>query len=63
MIPTNYGKMSVMGVLGELTYISYSSNRERGMSATQLARMFGSIGAAMEARYQAERAIENARAA
>jgi hypothetical protein len=41
-------------VISELTYISYASNRDQGMSAEALARLFPSTAAAMEQRYQQE---------
>lgn len=54
MIPTSKGNMTPAGVISELNYSCYAFNRDAGMSAESLGRMFNVTGAAMEVRYQAE---------
>lgn len=60
-IPTNLGPMSAEGLMDYLTYCSYAANRGYGMSAEDLATFWPKTGAAMEAKYQAEQAINKAR--
>lgn len=60
MIQTNQGPMSAESIVDHLTYCSYAANRGYGMSAEALAKFWPKTGAAMEAKYQAEIAINNA---
>lgn len=46
--------MSGAQLVDALNYSCYRFNRERGMSAESLGKLFPESGAAMEARYQAE---------
>lgn len=52
MIPTNRGPMTAAGIVSELDFSCYAFNRQRGMSAADLAKLFTVTGAAMEQRYQ-----------
>lgn len=59
MIRTNRGNFTEGGLLDELLYINYAHNRDIGMKAEGAAKLYPGA-AALEARYQAERAIEKA---
>jgi hypothetical protein len=54
MAPTTQGQMTPEGVVCFLTFRCYAYNRDGGMSAERLAKLFPASGAAMEARYQQE---------
>ncbi len=54
VIETTAGPMAPEGVVDYLNYCNYRANRERGMSAADLAKLFTETGAAMEQRYQRE---------
>jgi hypothetical protein len=54
MIPTNRGPLTPEGIIDALNYSCYRHNRDLGVSAESLGRLFNLSGAAMEARYQAE---------
>jgi hypothetical protein len=54
MIPTNRGEMQPESIISELTYSTYRFNRDDGMSAEALGRLFPTTGAAMEERYRCE---------
>lgn len=41
-------------LMSSLAYISYASNRDRGMTAAQLLKLFPDTGKAMEQKYQRE---------
>lgn len=53
-IPTTKGSMTLEGVVCFLTFRCYAFNRDSGMSAERLAKLFPESGAAMEAQYQHE---------
>jgi hypothetical protein len=54
MIPTNQGEMQPESIISDLTYSAYRFNRDEGMSAEALGRLFPKTGSAMEQRYQHE---------
>jgi len=60
-IPTNRGMMDSESLLGELLYINYAFNRDRAPHITpeQWAKCYPEA-AALEARYQAEKALAKA---
>lgn len=63
-IPTNKGPMTPEGIVDYLTFCSYRAQRAlHGMSAASAKRLWPLSGDAMEAQFQAEQAIEKARAA
>lgn len=63
-IQTNKGPMTPEAIVDHLTYCSYRAQRELyGMSAERAKRLWPQTGDAMEARYQAEQAINRARTA
>lgn len=61
-LPTNKGPMTIDQLVDHLTYVNYACNRDRSpeITAEQWAGIF-SNAAAMEVRYQAEKAINKAR--
>lgn len=61
-IPTSKGLMTPGAIVDELTYINYAFNRERSPHITpaRWAKVYPRA-AELEARYQAEKAIDNAR--
>ncbi len=62
-IPTNKGPMTPESIVDYLTYCSYRAQRElHGVSAEMAIKWYPN-GEAMEAKYQADTAIEKARAA
>jgi hypothetical protein len=65
MIPTSQGPMSAEGIVDYLTYVNYRANRGYAPHITpaQWKKLYGPSTDAMEARYQAEIAIEKMRAA
>lgn len=63
-IPTSKGPMAPVALIDYLTYCSYRAQRGlHGMSAENAKRLWPATGNAMEAQYQTEIAINNARAA
>lgn len=63
-LQTNKGLMAPEAIVDYLTFCSYRAQRElHGMSAENAKRLWPDTGDAMEARFQAEQAIEKARAA
>lgn len=61
MNTTNRGEFSPLGLLSELLYINYAENRDRAphISAERWVPHYPNA-AELEARYQAEKAIEKA---
>lgn len=61
-IPTNKGPMTPAALIDELTYINYRANRGYSPHITPESwkKLYGPATDAMEARYQAELAIEKA---
>ena len=65
MIPTNRGTFTPSGLADELAYINYAHNRDIAPHVTpeRWAKVYGEAAVAeLEARYQAEKVIERARA-
>ena len=56
LIPTSAGNLSAEQVIDALNFSFYRYNRDLGVSAESLGRYFDRTGAAMEAKYQAEKA-------
>lgn len=61
-IPTNRGPMTANAIIADLTYINYAHNRDAAPHITPEGwkKVYGPEVDAMEARYQAERAIAKA---
>lgn len=54
-LSTSAGFLEVAQVIDALTFACYRFNRQQGMSAADLQRLFPESGAAMEAAYQEQR--------
>lgn len=53
-LSTSSGFLEVAQVLDTLTFACYRYNRERGMTAAELGKLFPETGEAMEAKYQGQ---------
>lgn len=62
-IPTNYGPLNPLEIIDRLTYISYATNRDAAPHITPNSweKVYGPEVDSMEAQYQAEKAINQAR--